>query len=329
VYGMALIATERKEQDITPLELKLLSIQAGQTASALESAQHGRLILLQDRVSEPLEGPAFPQQELSQEPTRATEPLFNIESVPVPCQETASEKLSANTSSSADTARSSPVTSSFPEQEYADFLSTPETDNSEEFLEGYRPARRWWVSSEVVLVAYLVVALGVLAFLWLGGENQLSQEKPHYAPLLSERAPSSPAETEAPQGSSPAPPAPPAMPAQSSLDTPQPQDLTPPSPGPSVSPERKAVQQTSPSHQLTATAIEKTWLRVIIDDEIQKDLFLNPGQKAEWSAQKGFLLNVGNAGGVRLTLDGTELPQLGASGRVIRNLRLPAPEKSG
>ncbi|MGE0822812.1 MAG: ATP-binding protein [Candidatus Binatia bacterium] len=39
VHGMALIASERLEQDITPYELKLLSILAGQTALALESSQ--------------------------------------------------------------------------------------------------------------------------------------------------------------------------------------------------------------------------------------------------------------------------------------------------
>ena len=39
VHGMALIASERQEQDIAPYELKLLSILAGQTALALESSQ--------------------------------------------------------------------------------------------------------------------------------------------------------------------------------------------------------------------------------------------------------------------------------------------------
>lgn len=39
VHGMALVASERAEQDIAPYELKLLSILAGQTALALESSQ--------------------------------------------------------------------------------------------------------------------------------------------------------------------------------------------------------------------------------------------------------------------------------------------------
>src|SRR5581483_4541115 len=39
VHGMALIASERSEQDIAPYELKLLSILAGQTSLALESSQ--------------------------------------------------------------------------------------------------------------------------------------------------------------------------------------------------------------------------------------------------------------------------------------------------
>src|SRR6266508_4338842 len=39
VYGMALVAIERTEKDVAPHELKLLSIFAGQTTLALESAQ--------------------------------------------------------------------------------------------------------------------------------------------------------------------------------------------------------------------------------------------------------------------------------------------------
>ncbi len=39
VHGMALVASERSEQDMAPYELKLLSILAGQTSLALESSQ--------------------------------------------------------------------------------------------------------------------------------------------------------------------------------------------------------------------------------------------------------------------------------------------------
>jgi cytoskeleton protein RodZ len=66
------------------------------------------------------------------------------------------------------------------------------------------------------------------------------------------------------------------------------------------------------------------WLRVTIEGQSTKDVFLQPGQAAEWSAQTGFILTLGNAGGVELTLDGQGLPPLGKSGQVIRNLRLPS-----
>jgi signal transduction histidine kinase len=52
VYGMALIASERLEQDIASYELKLLSILAGQTALALESTQSEASLRQQKTVLE-------------------------------------------------------------------------------------------------------------------------------------------------------------------------------------------------------------------------------------------------------------------------------------
>jgi cytoskeleton protein RodZ len=81
---------------------------------------------------------------------------------------------------------------------------------------------------------------------------------------------------------------------------------------------------TDPPHLLRVQAKEEVWLRVTIEGQSTKDVFLQPGQAAEWSAQTGFILTLGNAGGVELTLDGQGLPPLGKSGQVIRNLRLPS-----
>lgn len=52
VYGMAFVAIERAEQDVTPHELKLLSILAGQTALALESAQREAALQHQKAILE-------------------------------------------------------------------------------------------------------------------------------------------------------------------------------------------------------------------------------------------------------------------------------------
>jgi cytoskeleton protein RodZ len=81
-------------------------------------------------------------------------------------------------------------------------------------------------------------------------------------------------------------------------------------------------------HRLRLQAKEPTWLRVTIDDQPAKAMLLRPGQVVEWSAEAGFTLTVGNAGGVAVTLDGQGVPPLGKSGQVLRNLRLPSPERA-
>ena len=58
-----------------------------------------------------------------------------------------------------------------------------------------------------------------------------------------------------------------------------------------------------------------------------KRLFLQPGQTLEWTAEKGFTLSVGNAGAVKLALDGRELPPIGKTGQTALNVRLPSASK--
>ncbi|HEY1434197.1 MAG TPA: RodZ domain-containing protein [Thermoanaerobaculia bacterium] len=51
------------------------------------------------------------------------------------------------------------------------------------------------------------------------------------------------------------------------------------------------------------------------------------GTSQRFEAQQGFRLTLGNAGGVRVTVDGRPLEPLGGAGQVVRNLPLPAPQK--
>lgn len=48
------------------------------------------------------------------------------------------------------------------------------------------------------------------------------------------------------------------------------------------------------------------------------------GTTQRFEAQNGFRLTLGNAGGVRVTVDGRPLQPLGGSGEVVRNLAVPA-----
>ncbi len=75
-------------------------------------------------------------------------------------------------------------------------------------------------------------------------------------------------------------------------------------------------------HVLEIDVMEKTWLYLKIDDNLSYSMLLEPGQRKVWTADRGFFVKVGNAGGIRLTLDGKDLGVPGKRGRVVR-LTLP------
>jgi RodZ C-terminal domain len=89
-------------------------------------------------------------------------------------------------------------------------------------------------------------------------------------------------------------------------------------------------QQSSRSalYRLRVRAHAKTWLQITIDGRPLKRVFLDPSQSQEWLAKKGFTLSLGNAGAVKLTLDGHELPPLGKAGQKVLNVRLPSRQRS-
>src|SRR2546425_12762268 len=80
------------------------------------------------------------------------------------------------------------------------------------------------------------------------------------------------------------------------------------------------------SHRLVMRAIEPTWVRVQIDDGAVAEELLPTGAVREWTAARGFVLTVGNAGGLEVDFNGRRLPPLGARGAVIQRLVLP-PDK--
>lgn len=181
---------------------------------------------------------------------------------------------------------------------------------------------------------FLLLFISILAFVWQYSEIESwwPSEDDSASPSLARRpasdspaapalwtepspssSPSSPGETETAEVS-------PALPAVSPSLAPTPQaesspELSSPSP-PSPAPEAP--------HILRVRATERTWMRVTIDEQRPKDFLLKPGQEVEWTAQDGFTLTVGNAGGIQLSLDGQPLPPLGKSGQVLRNIQLPS-----
>ena len=189
----------------------------------------------------------------------------------------------------------------------------------------------------------LLLTFGILAF--VGYYSELTQEqRPNEDKGASRPSPS--ATPPAPQSGTPPPASSPARSA-SPTDTGQLQPFPVP---PAVSPPEAAAPQAEPPvasaarveppaghaspppqkspgsapHRLRVQANAKTWLHVTIDDHPMKRLFLHPGQSLEWSAARGFTLSLGNAGGVKLTLDGQVLPSVGKAGQVVLNVRLPS-----
>ena len=85
-----------------------------------------------------------------------------------------------------------------------------------------------------------------------------------------------------------------------------------------------AAAQPSGMRELKIVAIEETWFSLAVDDQATKQYILHASESRTWTGA-AFNLTVGNAGGIAVTLDGRELPPLGPTGKVVRNLRLPAP----
>ncbi len=66
----------------------------------------------------------------------------------------------------------------------------------------------------------------------------------------------------------------------------------------------------------------KTWVQVRIDDRHTRSAMLYPGDKREWSAQKGMQVVIGNAGGVSMRWDDQPINAPREAGRVLR-FKLP------
>lgn len=73
---------------------------------------------------------------------------------------------------------------------------------------------------------------------------------------------------------------------------------------------------------LQATAVADTWLRVEIDGDKRRTLLLASGKSVQWEANERFRLTVGNARGIRLALNGQEIPLQSGRSNVIRDMLL-------
>lgn len=75
-------------------------------------------------------------------------------------------------------------------------------------------------------------------------------------------------------------------------------------------------------YRLSIDTIEETWLKIIVDDQRAKQYRLSPGDHIELEGSRNFNLLIGNAGGIRLDLNGKAVALSGKSGQVV-NITLP------
>ena len=77
-----------------------------------------------------------------------------------------------------------------------------------------------------------------------------------------------------------------------------------------------------PRFILTANVKSLTWVAIGIDDKPTREHLFQSGETLRWTANKGFDILIGNAGGIEFFFNGKEVGKLGAQGEVVR-LKLP------
>ncbi|MGD9157510.1 MAG: DUF4115 domain-containing protein [Desulfobacteraceae bacterium] len=89
-------------------------------------------------------------------------------------------------------------------------------------------------------------------------------------------------------------------------------------------PEPEAVSTEPPTPQMTLSAmiIERTYVRMIVDDNPPKEYIFQPGKTPQWTAVRGFEATVGNAAGIEFEFNGETFKNLGRAGRV-KTFRFP------
>lgn len=91
-----------------------------------------------------------------------------------------------------------------------------------------------------------------------------------------------------------------------------------PGPGPAESKESpvRAGVAGSPPYHLLLEASELSWVMYSVDGAGPVDVMLYPGERISLQAQRTITLKLGNAGGVKGTLNGETLPSFGDQGQV-------------
>ncbi len=67
-------------------------------------------------------------------------------------------------------------------------------------------------------------------------------------------------------------------------------------------------------------AFEQSWVVILVDDDVLKEVTLKEGERYTLRAERKFLVTLGNAGGVHMELNGEALGPYGDLGQVVRDI---------
>ncbi|MGD0339805.1 MAG: RodZ domain-containing protein [Bacteroidota bacterium] len=84
--------------------------------------------------------------------------------------------------------------------------------------------------------------------------------------------------------------------------------------------ETAASRVTQDSLRLLSSTSDTVWLSIIIDGKRTEEYLFPPKAKYAWTAKEKFSVTLGNAGGIRFTLNGIPLEPLGRNRAVVRNV---------
>lgn len=101
-----------------------------------------------------------------------------------------------------------------------------------------------------------------------------------------------------------------------------------PGPAPRIQDEAPAPAEPTPATsgvKMTLEFAEDSWTEVTADGVSVFSGLIRRGTTREFEAREGFRLTLGNAGGVRVTVDGRAMEPLGGAGQVVRNRPVPDP----
>ena len=98
-------------------------------------------------------------------------------------------------------------------------------------------------------------------------------------------------------------------------------------PTPAIRPERAAASNPAAASSGISLVLEfqqDSWTKLEADGQTVLKGLVRRGEKRRFEAHNGFRITLGNAGGVRISVDGRALDPLGESGEVIKNIPLPS-----